>query len=148
MKFTKYFLLLLLSAGCSSVVLQPADYSWPVESVMTVDQNGYVAEKRHSFSINVEPVFYDEFADSSKAIGQEIRVIRNLSGFYYLTGAGFKNVYMFKPVAGGMLLEDKIAVSDSLALASPVFNQRTPNIELLDGSNKYLLTSNGIVRPK
>ena len=143
-----YLAVVLISAACSSVLLQSADYSWPVESVLRVDQKGFVFEDRHSFSINVEPLFYEEFADSSSAFGKEVRIIRNRSGNYYITGSGFKNVYLFTPIEGGMKMEDKISISDSTALNDPAFNQKTPNVELLDGMNKYLLTANGIARLK
>jgi hypothetical protein len=48
-------------------------------------------------------------------------------------------------VEGGMKLENKILVSET-GLVSPAFNQKSPNIELLDSPNKYLLNNKGIVR--
>ena len=146
MKFTKYAIIALISVGCSSLLLQPADFSWPVENVLKVNDKGYITEDRYSFSLNVKPVFQEEFEDSTLALGKEIRVIRDQVGFYYITGPGFKNVYTFLPIEGGIKLENAISISDSFALADPAFNQKTPNIELLDGSKKYLLNNNGIVR--
>ena len=143
--FTGIILLLLIS-GCSPLVLKDADFSWPIENVLKVNDNGKVSEERYTFSISVKPLFQQEFADSNFAVGKEIRIIRGKEGYYYITAAGFKNVYLFLPIQGGMKLEEKIVISETEALTSPAFNQKSPNIELLDGSKKYLLNSKGIVR--
>ena len=146
---TKLFagiLLSLLIAGCTSLVLKDADFSWPIENVLKVNDNGIVTEDRYTFSINVKPLFQEELADSNLAAGKEIRIIRGKEGYYYITASGFKNVYLFLPVKGGMKLENRIVISEKEAITSPAFNQKSPNIELLDGSKKYLLNSNGIVR--
>ncbi len=148
MKLIKYVAVALIAVGCSSVILQPSDFSWPVENVLTVDTNGFITEDRHSFTINVKPLFQEEFEDSTAAIGKELRIIRDQAGCYYITGPGFKNVYKFQLVEGGLKLEDEILISDSLALTFPAFNQHAPNIELLDGAKKYLLNNNGIERMK
>jgi hypothetical protein len=148
MKSIKYLIIMLISAGCSSIILQPADFSWPLESVLKVNDKGYVAEDRYSFKLNVKPLFQEEFADSTNTSGKEIRIIRDEAGYYYITGADFKNVYLFLPVNSGIKMESKIAISDSLALSAPAFNQKEPNIELIDGASKYLLNNNGIVRSK
>lgn len=146
MKPIKFLLIPLIAAGCSSLMLKPADYSWPVENVLKIDTNGLVSEDRHTFQINVKPIFYEEFADSNLAENNEIRVIRDQLGYYYMTAPKFKNVYVFESVEGGMELEKKISISDTLALNTPVFNQRPPYIELVDGSNKYFINNKGIVR--
>ncbi len=146
MRFIKLFFIPLFIAGCSSVILTNADFSWPVENVLKVDEKGKIAEERYTFSINVKPVFQEEFADSNLALGKEIRIIRDKLGYYYLTGINFKNVYLFIPVEGGMRLENKIMLSETEKLNAPAFNQKTPNIELLDGSKKYLLNHKGLVR--
>lgn len=146
MKLIKYLIIALIAVGCKSVMLQPADFSWPVENVLKVDENGFVTEDRYSFSMNVKPLFVEEFADSNMAVGKEIRIIRDKVGYYYITGSNFKNVYLFLPVEGGIEQVDKIAISDSFVLANPALNQKIPNIELVDGSKKYLLNNNGIVR--
>lgn len=146
---TKIFtgiLLLLLIGGCTSLVLKDADFSWPIENVLKVNEKGIVTEERYTFSINVKPLFQQEFADSNIAIGKEIRIIHGKEGCYYITASGFKNVYLFIPVQGGMKLEEKITLSETETLTSPAFNQKSPNIELIDGSKKYLLNSKGIVR--
>jgi hypothetical protein len=146
MKFLKLLFIPLIAAGCSSVILQPSDFSWPVEDVIKVDGKGIITTERYTFSVNVKPLFQEEFADSNLALGKEVRIIRDKVGYYYITASNFKNVYLLMPVEGGMKLEETIKISETQGLSSPVFNQKTPNIELLDGSNKYLLNCKGIVR--
>ncbi|MBI1937161.1 MAG: hypothetical protein HYS25_03465 [Ignavibacteriales bacterium] len=148
MRLTKIFsavIILFAVARCSSVVLQPADFSWPVEDVLKADDKGLVEEQRYTFSVNVKPLFFEEFADSNLAAGKEIRIIRDKLGYYYITGSNFKNVYLFLPTEGGLKLEEKINLS-ATGLTSPVMNQKSPNIEILDGTNKYLLNNKGLVR--
>lgn len=139
---------LFILSGCTKMLLRPADFSWPIETVLKVNDHGYVSEERHTFDINIKPIFYEEFADSNSFMGKEIRIIRDKAGHYYFTGSGFKNIYMFATVDGGMKLEEKINISDSLALKTPVFNQKSNNVELIDGSKKYLITGSEIVRTK
>lgn len=148
MRLIKIFsavIILFAAARCSSVVLQPADFSWPVENVLKADDKGLVEEQRYTFSVNVKPLFFEEFADSNLAAGKEIRIIRDKLGYYYITGSNFKNVYLFLPTEGGLKLEEKINLSET-GLTSPVMNQKSPNIEILDGTNKYLLNNKGLVR--
>lgn len=149
MKITKtVFSLLVLNivAGCSSLILKPADYSWPVENVLKVDGNGFISEERYTFSINVKQLFFTEYKDSTNYSGKEIRIIRDKPGYYFMTAKDFKNVYVFIPVENGMKLENKIQLSETENLISPVFNQKNSHIELLDGSRKYSLNHKGIVR--
>lgn len=139
-------IIILLMEGCSAVVLKPADFSWPVENVIKVDEKGFIAEERYTFSINVKPIFQKELADSNLALGKEIRLIRDKAGYYYITASGFKNVYVLLPVEGGMKLENNITISETNSLISPAFNQKNPNIELIDGQEKYIINNKGIVR--
>jgi len=146
MKFVGLLFIPLFIAGCSSVILTNADFSWPVEDVLKINENGNVKEERYTFSINVKPLFQQEFADSNLALGKEIRVIRDKIGYYYITGINFKNVYLFIPIEGGLKLKEKIILSETEPLTVPAFNQKSPNIELLDGSRKFLMNHKGIVR--
>lgn len=132
-------------AACSSLILQPGDFAWPIENVLKVDEKGMIEEKRYSFNLNVKQLFFAEFADSNSFKGKEVRLIRDKAGYYFMTGSGFKNVYVFIPVEAGLKLENKILISE-LGLKSPIINQKSPNIEIIDGTNKYLLNSKGIVR--
>ena len=135
--------LLLLGTACSMLTLQPADFSWPVESLLKVDDQGNVEEDRYSISFNTIGLFYEEFQDSSAHKGKSIHLIRNNWGDYFITGEEFKNVYVFKAHEGTLELEKKIFISE-FGLKTPAFNQRSPYIELLDGENKITLTNDGI----
>ena len=140
-------ILALLTYSCTSLVLRPADFSWPIESVLKIDDNGYAKEDRYTFSFNIKPLFYEEVQDSLAYLDREVRIIRNIEGFYFITCAGFKNVYVFKSSDGSLEMENKVMVNEA-GLTKPVFNQRIPLIELIDGTDKYYLTKKGIKEDK
>jgi len=135
--------LILITAACSVLTLQPANFSWPLESVLPVDDNGKVTEDRYSLEVNTVGLFFEEFQDSLSYKGKEIRMIRDNQGFYFLTSTNFKNVYVFKADEGKLVQENKIFISE-FGLKTPAFNQRAPYIELVDGTNKMNLTHKGI----
>ncbi len=139
-------IIIITIVGCSAVVLKPADFSWPVENAIKVDEKGFITEERYTFNINVKPIFQVEFADSNRALGKELRIIRDKTGYYYITASGFKNVYVLLPIEGGMKLENKISISETTPLSLPAFNQKNPNIELIDGQARFLINNKGIVR--
>ena len=131
-------------AACSTLILQPADFAWPVESVLNVDDNGNVKEDRHSLMFNTKELFLEETGDSLGYSDKEIRVIRDGKGFYYITGRNFKNVYVFTNDEGKLCLDNKIVISEEAVMENPAFNQRPPYVELVDGHNKHLLSNEGI----
>ena len=135
--------LILITAACSVLTLQPANFSWPIESVLPVDDNGKVSEDRYSIEVNTVGLFFEEFQDSLSYSGKEIRMIRDNQGFYFMIASNFKNVYVFKAEDGALKLEKKIFISE-FGLQAPAFNQRDPYIELVDGTNKMNLTHKGI----
>jgi len=135
--------LVLITSACTMLTLQPADFSWPVESLLKVDEMGNVSEERYSTTFNTMGLFYEEFQDSMACKGKSIHLIRNNVGNYFITGNEFKNVYVFKASEGTFVLEKKIFISE-FGLKDPAFNQRSPYIELLDGDNIINLTSDGI----
>lgn len=144
MKFLKYFAVsLFLFTGCSSLTLKPANFSWPVEAVLVVNNDGFVNEERHSISFNTKDIFIEEIGDSLSFKDKEIRIIRDIKGYYYITSEQFKNVYVFYVDDGLMRLDNKILISET-GINKPSFNQRPPNIELLNGGSKYLLSNKGI----
>jgi hypothetical protein len=144
-KYFMSFIVILIAAACSSLTLKPADYSWPIENSLKVDSKGFIEEQRYAFTLKVKPLFFEEFADSNGCAGKEIRIIRDKLGYVYVTGKDFKNVYVLSVIEGGMKLENKVLINEK-GLAAPAFNQKTPNIELLDGSSKFILNHKGIVR--
>ena len=148
MRLINHVLILLIFvflAACSTYILKPADFSRPIESVLKVDNKGNIEEQRYSLIIRVKSLYFQEFADSMNFAGKEIRMIRDKAGYIFMTGKDFKNVYVFIPVEGGFKLENKILISEK-NLSAPAFNQKLQNIELLDGTNKYLLNNKGLVR--
>ncbi len=145
LKYFMSFIFLIVVAACSTLTLKPADYSWPIENALKVDAKGFIEEQRYAFTLKVKPLFFEEFADSNNCSGKEIRIIRDKLGYVYITGKDFKNVYIFMVIEGGMKAENKVLVAEK-GLASPAFNQKTPNIELIDGSEKFILNHKGVVR--
>ena len=146
MKLTAKVIIVMIFAGlagCSSLLLQPADFAWPIEAAMKVDDTGKVSDQRYAFSFNAKQLFFVETGDSTAFASKELRVIRNTKGYYFITSAGFKNVYVFSAAESALKLDNTIPVSQT-GLISPAFNQRQPYIELLDGANKYLLDNKGI----
>jgi hypothetical protein len=145
MKTLKYLILLpFLMAACSSLNLEPADFSWPVESVLKVGEDGTVMEERHSLAFDAKNLFLEETGDSLSYQGKDLRIIRDSKGYYYITSNGFKNIYVFTATDGELLLDDKINVSET-GVVNPAFNQRSPYVELLAGNEKHLLLNNEIV---
>jgi hypothetical protein len=137
------FLLSLITAACSVLTLQPANFSWPLESVLPVDDSGKISEDRYSIEVNTVGMFFEEFQDSLSYKSKEVRMIRDNQGFYFLTSTNFKNVYVFKADEGKLVQENKIFISE-FGLQTPAFNQRDPYIELVDGTNKMNLSHKGI----
>ncbi len=146
MKIIKYFMLLLFLAltACSPLALKPADFSWPVESVLEVNKDGFVKEDRHALFFNTQNMFLAETEDSSAYLNKEVRIIRDAKGYYYITSDNFKNVYVFNVNDGELRLDNKIQISDTTGISKPAFNQRPPYVELVEGGNQHLLTNDGI----
>ena len=135
---------LLIYTACSSLTLQSANFAWPIESVLPVNSDGNVVDKRYSIEFNTRPLFFEEYQDSSAYMDKEIRLIRDHQGYYYMTANEFKNVYVFQAEEGKLILENKIVISES-GIVKPAFNQRNTYIELIDANNKILsLTHQGI----
>lgn len=137
---------LLLLPACSSVQLEPVNFAWPVESVLTVGSDNAVTDGRNAVSFNIGPVSQEEFQDSTALKGATIRLIRSKDGYYFLTGHGFKHVYVLTPAEGALTTSTRIEVAQQ-GLNNPAMNQRVPYIELLDDNNFHiLLSSDDIVK--
>ena len=138
-------LIIMFLGGCSSLILKPTNFGWPLEAVLKVDKNGNVQEKRYSLDFNTKELFLTETGDSLGYQNKELRVIRNSNGYYFMVANNFKNVYVFSPSEGSLSLSNKIAISDSTGMNNPAFNQRPPYIELnYDNNKKVNLTNEGI----
>jgi thioredoxin-related protein len=137
-------LMLLSFSACSTLILKQTDFAWPIESVLTTDEDGFVKEERHNIIFDTKELFLAETEDSTSYLNKDIRVITDTKGFVYVTSQNFKNVYVFEYGEGELILKNKIRISETESLREPAFNQRLPYIELLDGEQKYLLTNEGI----
>lgn len=133
-----------LLAACSALKLEPAEFAWPLETVLSVDKDGFVKEDRYALNFNTKALFFEETQDSLSYSGKTIRVIRNNEGYYFMTAVDFKNVYVFSVDKNAFSLKTKILISETKGLSNPAFNQRSPYIELLDEGRFYKLTSEGI----
>lgn len=144
MKNLVLIMTLSVVVGCSQLTLEPSDFSWPIESVLDISDEGNISENRFSFTTNVKSLFLAETNDSSSFMNSTVRVIRDEKGYYYLTANGFKNVYVFSVNDGKMILSQKFLISE-FGLDLPAFNQRKPYIEILDGEQHVMfINSNGI----
>lgn len=136
----------LIAGGCSSLQLQPADFSWAAEEILDVTNGGMVSAERYSVEFNVQPLLAKEFAsDSMMAKNTKmVRIIRDRAGFFYVTGPKFKNVYVFGQGEGSLSLSNTISISPEKPMDDPKFNQRDSYIELINGSGKLHLTKGGV----
>ena len=121
-----WFICCVIVSGCSSLTLSPVHYQWPVESVLTVDEKGMVDETRYNMTFNVKSLLFDETADSVHVSGIELRIIRDASGYYYITAPKFKNVYVFASDEGKLKLEKaaqtlRPRILNTVPLASGMF---------------------------
>lgn len=146
LKFSIFVLFTLSLYNCSTMQLAPADFSWPIETVLDVNKDGAIEVERYSFSVNVRSMFLSEAGeDTTNMEYKPVRMIRNKEGYYFVTSENFKNVYVFSVSEGVMKLANKIQIKET-GMNSPVFNQRSPNIELVDGANMPIyLNKDGIV---
>jgi len=137
--------LVLGAVSCSVLKLAPADFSWPVETVLKPDAAGNIEIQRYSSSFNVIGLFVEEKQDSTSFKDSELRIIKNHEGYYFVTASGFKNVYVFEECESALCLYSKIAVSET-PFSSVAFNQRKPVIELITGEVKYNLQKDGVIK--
>lgn len=135
----------LAMVGCSSLQLQPADFSWASEEIVEVGSKGMVEAKRYSVAFTVTPLLAKEFAADSMAAKNtnEVRLIRDKAGFYYLTGKKFKNVYVLAQSDGALAVSNTITISADKTMEDPKFDQKDSYIELWNGKDKYQLTKGG-----
>lgn len=139
------FFILIVTVACSTLTLKPTDFAWPVESVLKINDDGKVVEDRYAIEFDTRGIFYEELQDSSAFVNKELRMLRDMNGYYFITSEKFKNVYVFKADEGALVLENKILVSET-GVENPALNQRKPFVELIDGGKSLYLTKEGIDR--
>ena len=134
----------LALTGCGGLALRPADFGWPVESVLSIDSNGMAEDDRYNIIFNAKPLLFAETGDSVNVSKHSLRMIRDKEGYYFITAVGFKNVYVFASAEGALVIHNIIAVSEK-GLEAPAFNQRPPFVQLLNGKEKAkLLNMDGV----
>ena len=146
MTYSKILLIIITATfltSCSSLTLTPAEFNWPLEAVLKIDNDGFVKEDRHSVTFDTRALFLEETQDSLGYAGKTLHLIRNSDGFYFMTAIDFKNVYVFTVEKNAFTLENKIQINET-GLKNPAFNQRKPFVELLDDGKTFKLTSDGI----
>lgn len=134
--FNTVAIIFLLAAmtltGCKqSMVIKRVDYSQPVESVLTPDEEGVVHDVQQGLKFNIKPLQYIETQDTSSVTTKEIRYIRGQAGFYYITAPDYKNVFVMSPEEGELKLNEQLTVSEN-GLERPAFNQRSSYILLIN----------------
>lgn len=137
--------LLLMVIGCSSLTLEPANFAWPIESVITTDDSGNVFIERFTTEFNASNLFRAEFGETTEIANKELRVIRDQLGYYVMTSPGFMNVYVFEVDNGALVQVNKIFISKE-GIVNPALNQRPPNIELISNGVSYFIDSKGLKR--
>ncbi|MEW6511816.1 MAG: hypothetical protein AB1428_12765 [Bacteroidota bacterium] len=138
----------VLMASCAGLKLDRVDFGWPVESMLTVDNNSMIEDVRYGVIAGVGGLAMEEFRDSTALRGTNVRLLRSGAGYYFLTGPRFKHVYVFAAGEHSLTLNSAILVSEN-GLKDPALNQRPPYVELIDGDGfRCLLTADDIVEAR
>ncbi len=124
---TSVALMISVAACGPSLTISNVDYSQPIESVLSPDADNVVTDQRYAISFSVAPILEEEDVTSA----DPIRLIRNNNGYYFVTAAGFSNVYVFEVGEGELDLKRIINLTDD-SLGQPAFNQRGDHIEVID----------------
>lgn len=140
--------LVSFSACTKSLVIENVNYAQYVESVLIPDETGFIEDYRNNIRFSIEPIVEEEFGENSEEYIQEVRLIRNRDGFYFITADGFKNVYVFEPKKGVLKLKETIKIDEG-GLVSPIFNWRAPYVELLTVNKEIhvYLSEKGEIEP-
>lgn len=129
------------AAACGpSLVLQNVDYAQPLESILTPDSDNQVHDQRYAIKFDLSNILEEEGETSV----DEIRLIRNGAGYYFVTAAGFNNVFVFETAESELKLKTLIEITGN-GIGQPAFNQRGSHIELVDlaSGTTYNLDQNG-----
>lgn len=132
---------MLAGTACNKFVVENVNYSHSIESVLTPDENGNVEDVRHGITFNTKPFVKQEFGESDSTTINEIRLIRNADGFYYITANNFKNVYVMEPGQGELKLKNKIKISED-RMSDPAFNMREGQVQLVKTETNEVITLN------
>jgi len=143
-KFTPIILLasiVMLGSACKTFVVEDVNYAHEIETVLIPNEEGEVNDVRHGLTFNVAPFQKEEFGEDDSTIIQEVRLIRDANGYYFITASQFKNVYVMQSGNGKLKLKKKINVSED-RLAAPAFNLRDGTVELVKTETNETLSLN------
>jgi len=132
-----------LSACSSRVAIENVDFAQPVETVAQADSEGQVTDIRTGVSFNILPLLEKEGLTASDFSNTDVRMMRNHQGYYFVTAAGFRNVYVMEAQENKLRSENIIRISSD-RLENPAFNQRNPYIQLIYGDRSVNLSKSGI----
>lgn len=118
---------LMMSVSACSTYIPSVDYSQPTESVLVPDADYYIHDLRYGIVFSVEPLLERENMNSV----DQIRLIRNNRGYYFVTAQGFSHVYVLEPRPGQLKIDNDIELTGD-GLQRPGFNQRGDYIEVID----------------
>jgi len=136
--------LALALPNCASMTIKPADFSWSYESVLTADSAGIVSGEPKTIAFDAGVLFRAEDKAQGTAANKTVRIIRDREGYYFVTAAGFKHVYIYDSARGSLTLHKKVLIAEQ-GMEKPFFNRREQGIELGANGQAYLLTRKGIV---
>ncbi|SMO90427.1 hypothetical protein [Fodinibius sediminis] len=137
---------LFAASGCKqSMVISRVDYSQPIESVLTPDENGIVSDVKQGMEFNMLPLQYMETQDTTSVTTSELRYIRGENGLFYMTAPMYKHVYLMSPEEGKLELREQFKI-DEKGIEKPAFNQRDNFVQLVNRSTgeRYRVTPEGI----
>ncbi len=139
-------LLVCVTACNKTLVIEDVNYAQYVESVLIPNEDGIVTDYRNNISFSINSLLSEEHGENTNSNVNEIRLIRNQQGFYFITADQFKHVYVFEPKRGELKLKETIEISID-GLESPIFNWRDPYIEIIANNREetHFLNEKGIV---
>lgn len=135
-------LLLLFSACGSSVTIQNVEFAQPVEEQLRPNVQGEVTGERSGLRFSIIPMLEEEGMDLDEFGDAPVNIILNHEGYYFVTAAGFRNVYVME-ASENQLKSTRIIRVSSDRLQNPALNQRNPFIQLVDGDMAVNLTKEG-----
>ncbi|MEX2640746.1 MAG: hypothetical protein WD266_08650, partial [Balneolales bacterium] len=99
--------------ACGSLVIENVDYAQPIESVLSVQDDGTVEDVRSGLSFSIMPLQNEETGDTTSVTTPEIRIIRNQEGYYFVTAPGYAHVFVLRPQAGELQLHETILIDEN-----------------------------------
>lgn len=133
----------LALSGCA-LTIKPVDFSWSYESVMTADATGVYRAEPKTIAFPAVELFRAETEKKDAVADRPVRMIRDAAGYYYVTAAGFRHVFVLESDEGKLTVKKKVLI-DANGMQNPFFNRRDQGIELVANGRSHLLNKKGII---